>query len=248
MPAKKQPRTLVTCPHCGNRQLEPRLAYSTICKKCREHFRLRETAAPNLEMLPSPGEEPSQDLRNVTCFNCGTELDVPASAQSTMCKRCSSHVDLRDYTINTTVSKNFKTKGRFVVEESGYLLNTDTIAGEAVIKGRVIGRLRAEGTLELYPKAEIKGSFTAGCLVIPSGTRLRWPEPIVAGGIDLSGELVANVQVDGTVTLRSHSRFFGDVEARNLVVESGAVFVGLAKIGSSTAKTTALPASSPVKK
>ena len=33
-----------------------------------------------------------------------------------MCKRCSTHIDLRDYQITNAVSKNFKTKGQFVIE------------------------------------------------------------------------------------------------------------------------------------
>ena len=52
------------------------------------------------------------------------------------------------------------------------------------------------------------------------------------GAAEIGGELVANLQSAGTVLLRSTARFFGDVEAGNLVIESGAVFVGAAKVGS----------------
>lgn len=160
-----------------------------------------------------------------------------------MCKRCSSHVDLRDYQITKTESKNFRTYGRLVIEEKGYVLNTDSLVGEAVIKGRLIGKIVAHRSLEIYSTASIKGSFNTGRLIIPAGNTFRWPELMRIGGAEIGGELVGNIQSSGTIVLKSTSRFFGDVQAANLVVESGAVFVGNAKISRSTteeasAKTT----------
>jgi len=148
-----------------------------------------------------------------------------------MCKRCSSHVDLRDYQINQTISKNFRTYGRLVVEEKGYVLNTDSLVGEAIIKGRLIGKLVAHRSLEIYSTAAIKGSFNTGKLILPAGNSFRWPELLRIGGAEISGELVANIQSSGTIVLKSTARLFGDVQAANLVVESGAVIVGNAKIG-----------------
>jgi cytoskeletal protein CcmA (bactofilin family) len=148
-----------------------------------------------------------------------------------MCKRCSSHVDLRDYQITQTVSKNFRTYGRLVLEEKGYILNTDSLVGEAVLKGRLIGKINAKRSLEIHSTANIKGKFETGHLIIPAGHHFRWPEPLLVGGIELGGELAANVQSQGAVVLKSTARLFGDVQAANLIVESGAVFVGAARIG-----------------
>ena len=36
-----------------------------------------------------------------------------------MCKRCSRYVDMKNYVINSAVSKNFKTKGSFVIDPKG---------------------------------------------------------------------------------------------------------------------------------
>src|SRR5262245_8768591 len=133
----KASKVLVTCPHCGHSQQEPSTAYSSVCKKCRQYFRLEEVlAAAKAPAKPSKTakaprakkEEPPREVRKITCFQCGTALDVAPSAQSTMCKRCSAHVDLQDHTITGSVSKNFRTKGRLVVEEGGFLFNTETTA------------------------------------------------------------------------------------------------------------------------
>ena len=216
----------VSCPRCGYAQPEPRTAYSTVCKNCQQHFRVQEALRPTAKASPVVIEQ-----RRVRCFQCGTELEAPKAAASTMCKRCSGYVDLSDYRISNTVSKNFRTHGWLVVEEKGYVLNTEAVVADAVIKGRLIGKLTAENILEIHSSANIKGTFTAGRLLIPAGHHFRWPEPLRLGGAEIGGELVADLHCSGTVLLKSTARLFGNVEAANLVVESGAVFVGAARIG-----------------
>ncbi len=220
-------RVPVTCPNCGHVQPEPRAAYSTVCKKCHQHFRLGQVVQP----VAGPAAAPVIEQRLIKCFQCGTELHAPKAATSTMCKRCSSHIDLTDYQVTQTVSKNFRTHGRLVIEEKGFLLNTETRVADAVVKGRVIGKLVAENTLELHSSANIKGQFTAGCLRLPASEHFTWPEPLRVGGAEIAGAMAATLKASGTVTLAATARFFGDIEAAALVVEAGAVFVGSARVG-----------------
>ena len=226
----KQDKVLVACPKCGHTQHEPAAAYSSVCKKCRQYFRLEDV----LRAAAKTGREPAapaRDVKHVTCFQCGTDLEVSPSAQSTMCKRCSSHLDLRDYIITNAVSKNFRTRGRFVIEEGGFVFNTETFVADAVIKGRFLGKLNAQHSLEIHRTAEIKGSFTTGNLIIPAGSVFRWPEPLRIGGADIIGELIADVKSTGTVRLRSSARLFGNVQAAALEVEDGAILVGSIRVG-----------------
>jgi cytoskeletal protein CcmA (bactofilin family)/DNA-directed RNA polymerase subunit RPC12/RpoP len=231
----KPDKVSVACPHCGHVQLEPQDGYSTVCRKCRQHFRIAEA------LRPKAAPEPKRyDVRQVTCFQCGTALEVPAKAESTMCKRCSSHIDLRDYTINQAVSKNFRTHGSFVVGEKGYVFNTEAEVGDAVIKGRFLGKLHAHGTFTLYAPTEFKGTFKAGRLIVPEGVKLLWTKPLDVQSVEVLGELVASFHIPGTATLKATGHLFGDVEAANLVVEPGAVLVGHMRIG-----VLATPAPSP---
>src|SRR6202000_661665 len=103
MPASKQDVVLLTCPHCGHQQPEPRLAFSTICKSCGKHLRVQDVFKP-APKAPDRGVQ----KKLVTCFECGTELDVSTTAESTICKRCSTYVDLHDYNITSAQAKNFK--------------------------------------------------------------------------------------------------------------------------------------------
>ena len=226
MSATKQDQVLVACPHCGHQQPESRAAFSTNCKKCGRHFHVQEALKPARKT-----PERALDLRRITCFECGAELNVPTHADSTMCKRCSRYVDLHDYKIAQAIAKNFKTKGRFEVEKKGYVFNTNTIAGEAVIRGKFHGKLVAERSLTIFSTADIKGSLTAAHLIIPAENHFRWTDVLHAGSAEIAGELAANLRATGTVTLKSTARFFGNLETANLVVETGAVVVGNLSIG-----------------
>jgi cytoskeletal protein CcmA (bactofilin family) len=225
MPASRQDQVLVVCPYCGHQQREPLGVISTVCKKCRQHIHAEELLKP----APKSASQLPQ-LKRITCFDCGAELEVALSAESTMCKRCSRYVDLKDYHINNAVSKNFKTKGAFVIEPKGYVFNTDAIVGEAVLKGRFLGKLSAEGSLTIYSTAEIKGSFKTNRLIIPPANRFRWADLLQLNSAEIGGELVAAVRAAGTVVLKSTARFFGELEAKNLVVEAGAVLVGNVRV------------------
>ena len=225
MPANKQDTVLVACPHCGHQQAEPRTAISSNCKKCGQHLRIQEILRP----VPKAAES-GPERKRITCFECGAELEVPVSAESTMCKRCSRYVDMKNYVINSAVSKNFKTKGSFVIDPKGYVFNTEAVVREAVIKGRFLGKLFVEQSLTVYSTAEIKGSFTTGRLVIPAANHFRWADPIKINTAEIAGELAANLFVSETAVLKSTARLFGDVEAENLVVEEGAVVVGHIRI------------------
>ena len=226
MPAKKQDQVLVACPHCGHQQSEPRSAYSSRCKKCGQHLRVQDI------LNPAPqATRHAPRRRQITCFECGAELEVPASAESTMCKRCSRYVDLHDYRITSSVAKNFKTKGVFVIEPKGSVFNTESIVGEAVIRGQFHGKLAVERSLTIYSTADIKGSLTAAHLIIPVENHFRWPDVLKVGSAEVAGELAANLRARDAVVLKSTARLFGDVDARNLMVEDGAVVVGKMQIG-----------------
>ena len=99
----------------------------------------------------------------------------------------SRYIDLKDYHISNAVSKNFKTKGSFTVEPTGYVFNTEATVGDAVIKGRFLGKLMAERSLTIHTGAEIKGTFaTTGRFIIPAANQFRWQEPIKVGSAEIA--------------------------------------------------------------
>lgn len=156
---------------------------------------------------------------------------MPASAESTICKRCSAYVDLHNYNVTSALAKNFKTKGEFTVELKGLVFNTESIVGDAVIRGKFHGKLTVERTLTIYSTAEVKGTISAGHLVVPVKNHFRWDAQIQVDSAEISGELVADLRAEETVVVKASARLFGNVDARGLIVEEGAVVVGHMQIG-----------------
>ncbi len=226
MPAKKPAKVLLACPHCSHQQAEPPSAISSVCKKCGRHFHVQDVLHPTAkEVARAP------DKRLITCFECQAELDVPTSAESTMCKKCSRYIDLKSYSINSAVSKNFKTKGDFAIEPKGYVFNTEIVAAHAVLKGRLLGKIFAEQSLTIYSTAEIKGSFKTARLIIPEGNHFRATELLQLESAAIAGELVGDLKATGTVVLKATARLFGDVTAKDCIIETGAVVVGHLQVG-----------------
>jgi cytoskeletal protein CcmA (bactofilin family) len=222
----KPDKALLTCPHCGHQQSEARAAFSAVCKECGQYLRVQELLKPSPKALA-----PAREQKRIACFECAAEFDVPASAQSTMCKKCSCYIDLHDYSINNAVSKNFKTKGSFVVQATGYVFNSETVASEAAIKGRFIGKLVVERSLTLYSSAQIKGSLSAACLIVPPANQVRWNGEMKVGSAEIEGELVANLHVDHGVHVKPHGRLLGTLQAKSLVADLGAVLSVDARFG-----------------
>jgi len=77
MPASKQEKVLVACPHCGHSQPEPRAAVSTVCQKCRSNYQIKDALRPAPKAVVA-----AFGRRQVTCFECGRKLEIPATAQS----------------------------------------------------------------------------------------------------------------------------------------------------------------------
>jgi cytoskeletal protein CcmA (bactofilin family) len=86
--------------------------------------------------------------------------------------------------------------------------------------------------LTIYSNAEIKGTFTAGRLIIPPGNIFRWKEQLKLGSAEIAGELVADIRVEKSIFVSSTGRLFGHIEAGSLTVEAGGVAVGETRIGS----------------
>ena len=148
-----------------------------------------------------------------------------------MCKRCSHHVDLRDYHITSAVSKNFRTKGLFVVEEKGNVFNTEVLVGDAIIKGKFLGKLVAERSLTVHSGAQIKGSFKTGRLIVPAGNGFRgerdtphhWQRRIAANWCQCKNR--RNCLVESTRAV------FWRCGNGKSCYRGGAAMVGAAKIG-----------------
>ena len=83
----------------------------------------------------------------------------------------------------------------------------------------------------IYSTAEIKGNFITARLIIPVENHFRWKQQIKVGSTEIARELTANLHAQCTIILKTIARLFGEMAARDLIVEAGALLVGNACIG-----------------
>jgi cytoskeletal protein CcmA (bactofilin family) len=209
----------VTCPHCGHSEREDAASPFVVCGRCGQDYGLFQ------------GRKPPVEVRPVTCVHCGAVLEVATAALSTICRQCSAHLDLCDYHVASIAFKSFKTTGRLIIEESGYVHDTGAVVGEAIIKGKFRGNLTAARSLTVHPTGQLMGTIRTARLIIPQRTRFVWPEEIRVREADIYGEVEAKLCAEDRVLLASSARFFGELQATRLIVEDGAVFVGTTRVG-----------------
>ena len=189
MPASKQEKVLVACPHCGHSQPEPRAAFSTICKKCGCNYQVKEARSPAPKAV-----EVAFERKRITCFECGREAGrARQRAQSSMCKWCSRYIDLQDYRIANAVPGISKPRARSLLNRKAMFSTPKPSPATPSSRDDFTESWLRSGSLTIYSTAEIKGSFTAGHLIIPAENHFRWKEPINAGSAEIAGELAANL-------------------------------------------------------
>ncbi len=155
--AKSPAKVSLGCPHCGFKQMEYAAAKSTLCRQCGRHFDIAEP--PEATVVGAreavlPGEAHNllrrfeslwkrEQSTTIHCFECRAEQEISSSARSTICPACSANIDLRDYKITTSFSRNIRTHGSIYVSAKGDLSSNTVVCRSAVIKGKLRGSLPA---------------------------------------------------------------------------------------------------------
>ena len=96
----------------------------------------------------------------------------------------------------------------------------ETVVGPSV---NVEGDFASEGNIIV--KGTVSGSvFTSKHLTVEKGAKIV--ANIRAGSATIAGEIKGNVKVKESLELMSTSKVIGDIDARNLRIESGAILYG----------------------
>jgi len=98
--------------------------------------------------------------------------------------------------------------------------NVETIVGPSV---NVEGDFASEGNIIV--KGSVAGSVhTSKHLVVEVGARIM--ANVRAGSAQIAGEVRGNMKIKESLELQSTARIMGDLEAKTLVVEAGALLLG----------------------
>ena len=245
--AKSPAKVSVECPHCGFKQVEYAACRSTLCRQCGKHFVVR---AEPVEAKPKAESDAAvtgqslvrrfgaiwnrQRITSVACFDCGATQELTSAATSTICPSCSVHMDLRDYKITTSFSRNIRTHGEVHVTTTGDLNSHNVVCRSAVIDGKLRGNLHCVETAEFRTPCKVHGKLTALQVLIGKKADVQFFRRLQVGSIEIRGAMTGEIVAQTLVTIRRTGSLDGNVVARSINVEKGGTFSGQLMIGRQT--------------
>ncbi|MGI8820589.1 MAG: bactofilin family protein [Chthoniobacterales bacterium] len=170
------------------------------------------------------------------CFDCKAKQEVISSASSTICPKCSAHLDLRDYKITTSFSRAIRTRGGLHVTGRGDLSSSNVVCAAALIEGRIRGNLTCTGMATINFVGKIPGRVVAEHVLIERKADVQFFRRVQVKSIEIRGHMSGEVKADTVVVIHRNGSLDGDVTARSISVEKGGIFSGRLIIGSSGLK------------
>jgi cytoskeletal protein CcmA (bactofilin family) len=227
--------------------MEYAAARSTLCRQCGKHFVVAAesvTARPKVESDDAvSGQSLLRRFRgiwnrlrvtSIACFDCGATQELTSAATSTICPSCSVHMDLRDYKINSSFSRNLRTYGEIHITATGDLSSNNVVCRSAVIDGKLRGSLHCVEKAEFRTPCKVHGKLTAPHVLIGKKADVHFFRQLQVGSIEIRGAMSGEIVAETVVMIRSTGSLDGNVVARSINVEKGGTFSGELVIGGQT--------------
>lgn len=115
----------------------------------------------------------------------------------------------------------------FNFKKESSLINSnkiDTLIGKNTV---IEGSLNAEGTVRIEGKLKGDVNISGNLIVGDVGSVIG---NVKADSVLLSGVIEGNITVENHLHLTSSSKLTGDIEAKNIIIDEGAVFNGNCKM------------------
>jgi cytoskeletal protein CcmA (bactofilin family) len=241
--------------------MEYAAAKSTMCRQCGAHF---VPSAPKLEVRLRPKDEPVGTVADpslfrklegfwskhhraiIECFDCKATQEISSAASSTICPKCSKHMDLRDYKITTSFSRSIRTHGQIHLTAKGDLSSSSVTCRSALIEGKLRGNLHCLGTATINFSGKIPGRLTAEHVLVERKSVVQFFRRIRVKSIEIRGRMTGEIIAEAAVIIHRNAMLDGNVTAKSISVEKGGVFCGQLIIGSAgLTQAELLPESKP---
>jgi cytoskeletal protein CcmA (bactofilin family) len=227
--------------------MEYAAAKSTMCRQCGAHF---APSVPKQEVRLRPKEEPVETLSSdpslfrklegfwakahssvIECFDCKAKQEISSAATSTICPKCSTHIDLRDYKIVTSFSRSIRTHGEIHLTAKGDLASTSVRCRSALIEGKMRGNMHCAGTATVNYIGKIPGRLTAEHVLIERKSDVQFFRQVRVKSIEIRGRMSGEIIADAAVVIHRNAMLDGNVTAKSISVEKGGIFTGQLIIG-----------------
>jgi DNA-directed RNA polymerase subunit RPC12/RpoP len=220
---------LVECPSCGQPQELDKGVLSAFCKRCHRRLSVEELtgsgpskAVPAFELTDAP-------MISVTCTHCGRETPVPKAAINAKCRHCHELIALRKGRPEARAKRGGRVEGPRAQVFRCYTCGAEVTAAEEALSTMCpkCGRRVELRDLEVTAHRQ-QDMFTCGRVHVAAGGVLEGR--INASVVVIEGEVRGPVTSGSTLVVGATGRCYGEVVARALRVEQGAVLVGAVRL------------------
>lgn len=180
--------------------------------------------------------------RVVHCFECDGSHEVSSSAHSSTCRACGAYIDLQDYKITGSFSRNIVTRGAIYLSSKGDLSSSKIICDSAILHGKMRGNMRCLGKLTIRSTGRVPGTLEAVKIVVEKGSDITMARPLRVSQAEIGGKLSAQIFAESQVAILKTGFLEGAVTARGFTVEKGGCFQGELTIGPQAAAAGMEPA------
>jgi cytoskeletal protein CcmA (bactofilin family) len=241
--------------------MEYAAAKSTMCRQCGAHF---VPSAPKVEVRLRPKREAVENVADpsifrklegfwtkhhssvIECFDCKATQEISSAATSTICPKCSKHIDLRDYKITTSFSRSIRTHGQIHITAKGDLSSSSVTCRSALIEGKLRGNLHCLDTATINFIGKIPGRLTAEHVLVERKSVVQFFRGVRVKSIEIRGRMTGEIVAEAAVIIHRNAKLEGDVTAKSISVEKGGIFCGQLIIGSAgLTQAELLPESKP---
>ncbi len=112
--------------------------------------------------------------RDITCYRCAHVFAVSLKALSVFCKKCQQRLVLEDLRVTAPhPGRELTTCGNLTVEPGVKVHIQRIVAGNVLVRGRVIADVVARGTLEIVAGGSVDGDIETARLLVRDGGVLR---------------------------------------------------------------------------
>ena len=164
--------------------------------------------------------------RVAQCFECNSAHEVSSTATSSTCKACGAYIDLQDYKINSSFSRNIKTRGNLYLGSKGDLSSSKIICSEAILHGKMRGNLHCDGPVTIRAQGRLFGTIEAGPVVVEKGSDVQFSRPLKATSLEVHGKMIGHVMSGSHIMISKTGSLDGDVTATGFTVEKGGIYQG----------------------
>jgi predicted RNA-binding Zn-ribbon protein involved in translation (DUF1610 family) len=223
---QRTPETqLVECPDCGKTQELAKGVISAFCKHCHARLSVEQADAARWSSgVPTfaAGEAPTCQVR---CPHCGKEMVAPKTAINAKCAHCQELFPLRQGRPVSTPKSGGRVDGPRALVFHCYSCGAELTAAEEALSTMCpkCGQRVELRDLEITARRQ-QDLATCGRLhVAPRGVV---EGQVNAGEVLIEGEVRGQVISGSALVVGATGRCYGEVVARALRVDKGAVFVG----------------------